>query len=269
LEGNPLRVGAVFPDAPAEAAGLQAGDRILAIDDLPASDLTVPEVLPLLRGEAGSTVQLTIARPGQPSTDHVTVVREVVDPGPAPVPMPFDLVRDLAAEGFVTLGISYFALTPAPGTDPESFNGAPPEAYAAALPTWLQVVHDGVTVLQDQPEVDPRRIGLVGWSRGGQVGLQAAVQDPRYGAMVSIASQVTEPILTGAAALPPVLILHGTADQTNPLQHAFALRDALDAAGRPAELLIYPNGDHFWREQQGRAGFERLADFLRLALTSE
>ena len=39
LEGNPLRVGAVFPDAPAEAAGLQAGDRILAIDDLPASDL--------------------------------------------------------------------------------------------------------------------------------------------------------------------------------------------------------------------------------------
>jgi dienelactone hydrolase len=270
LAGNPLRVEAVFPNGPAEAAGLEPGDMLRAVDGEAVAGLTVPEVLPLLRGEAGTTVVLTIARPGQPDSKDVPLVREVIDPGPAPaIPMPFALVPDLAAQGFVTLGIRYFALTPSPGPDPESFSGAPPEAYAAALPTWLQVVHDGVTALGAQPEVDPTRLGLVGWSRGGQVGLQAAAQDPRYGVIVAISSQVTEPILAGVSALPPILILHGTADQTNPVGNAFALRDALEAAGHPYDWMLYPNGDHFWRDQQGQEGFDRLVDFLRQTLITD
>ena len=183
--------------------------------------------------------------------------------------MPFVLTHDLAEQGFVTLAISYFALTPSPGPDPGSFDGAPPEATAAAFPTWLQVVGDGTKFLQDQPGVNPARIALVGWSRGAQVALRSATRDWRYRAVVEISGQVPEPIRADVARLPPVLILHGTDDRTNPVANAFGLRDALEAAGQPYEIEIYPNGDHFWRDQQGRVGFNRIVTFLRHALAVE
>lgn len=271
LEANPLRIGTPFPDSPAEAAGLLAGDEIIAIDGFPAAQLAVDDAIPLVRGEHGSTVHLTIARPGRPGTEELGIVRAVIGPVlPTSVPMPIWLPRDLAAQGFVALGISYFALTPAPGPDPGMFTGAPPEAIADAFPTWMQVVTDGVTFLRGQPDVDPTRIGLVGWSMGTRLGLRHALRDHRYSVVVAISwGAREEAIPAGVAELPPVLILHGDADANAPVSRAFALRDALDAAGRPYELEIYPNGDHYWRDQQGRDGFDRLVAFLWQTLEME
>jgi dienelactone hydrolase len=270
LQANPLRIQTTFANSPAEAAGLRAGDEIIAIDGTPSAQLTIPEAMPLLRGEEGSSVSLTVVGPERPRPEEVAVVRAVIGSAPpSSLPMPFVLTRDLAEQGFVTLAISYFALTPSPGPDPGSFDGSPPEAYTAAFPTWLQVVGDGVTFLQSQPEVDPARIGLVGWSRGAQVGLRSAIRDGRYSAVVEISGQVPEQIRADAARLPRLLILHGTDDQTNAVAHAFGLRDALEAAGHPYEIEIYPNGDHFWRDQQGQVGFNRIVTFLRQTLAAE
>lgn len=55
--GEALRVVAVFPDSPAEAAGLRPRDRILAVDD---DDCPRVEII---RGPAESTVRLLVASP--------------------------------------------------------------------------------------------------------------------------------------------------------------------------------------------------------------
>jgi acetyl esterase/lipase len=44
--------------------------------------------------------------------------------------------------------------------------------------------------------------------------------------------------------LPPILTIHGDADPTVPYQHAVRLRQALDKAGVPNELLTIPGGKH-------------------------
>lgn len=64
-ETNSLRVVKPINDTPAADAGIEAGDRIVRIDDRPTSLMTVEEASELLRGEEGSTVRLQLVRPDQ------------------------------------------------------------------------------------------------------------------------------------------------------------------------------------------------------------
>jgi carboxyl-terminal processing protease len=74
---------AVYPGSPAEAAGLQAHDSILAADGQPILDENGFH-RDLLVGEAGTTVTLTVQTPGQ-EPRQVTVTRQQIT-GPTPVP---------------------------------------------------------------------------------------------------------------------------------------------------------------------------------------
>ena len=62
---------------PAQRAGLQPGDLILAIENDAAFDLTLEQVVNTLRGEPGSTVTITIARQGESPWD-VAIKRELI-----------------------------------------------------------------------------------------------------------------------------------------------------------------------------------------------
>src|SRR6266516_431221 len=55
--------------------------------------------------------------------------------------------------------------------------------------------------------------------------------------------------------LPPILTIHGDADPTVPYSHAVRLREALDKAGVPNQLLTIPGGKHggFSREETLKA----------------
>jgi carboxyl-terminal processing protease len=65
-----------IPGNPAEAAGIQAGDILLAVDGAPlAADLTVPQIAELVKGETGTPVRLRLQRPGEPEPYEVDVVR--------------------------------------------------------------------------------------------------------------------------------------------------------------------------------------------------
>jgi carboxyl-terminal processing protease len=53
----------VFEGSPAQKAGLKAGDKVLAVDDKPVLKRNVEELGDILRGSAGTEVELTIVRP--------------------------------------------------------------------------------------------------------------------------------------------------------------------------------------------------------------
>jgi carboxyl-terminal processing protease len=65
----------VFEDSPAEAAGLHEGDVIIAVDGTDVTDVALNEALLLIRGEAGTTVDLTVVREGADDIMDVTVTR--------------------------------------------------------------------------------------------------------------------------------------------------------------------------------------------------
>ncbi len=69
---NPL------PGGPGERAGILTGDEIAEIDGKAVNGWSPEEVQRLLRGAPGSTVQITIDRPGSTGSIHLTVTREMV-----------------------------------------------------------------------------------------------------------------------------------------------------------------------------------------------
>jgi carboxyl-terminal processing protease len=80
-DGLPLIVG-VFKNSPAEKAGLVTGDEIIAVDGKTTSGQAMSDVISLVRGEAGTTVVLTV-RPGATGTTRdVSMVRAdvAIDP---------------------------------------------------------------------------------------------------------------------------------------------------------------------------------------------
>ena len=64
-DGKTLKVGATMEGQPAEAAGLQKGDQILAINGTPVSDIEKEDVANRIRGEEGTFVVLRILRNGE------------------------------------------------------------------------------------------------------------------------------------------------------------------------------------------------------------
>jgi carboxyl-terminal processing protease len=59
-----ITVIAPMAGTPAAAVGLRTGDVITAVGETPTEDLNLDDVVDLVRGPEGSTVELTIARPG-------------------------------------------------------------------------------------------------------------------------------------------------------------------------------------------------------------
>ncbi|HTT69643.1 MAG TPA: S41 family peptidase [Anaeromyxobacteraceae bacterium] len=78
MKDDHLVVVSPIADAPAERAGLRAGDQILRIDGVVTKDLPFAEAVRRMKGLAGSKVTLEIMRVGFASPQSFTLVRDRV-----------------------------------------------------------------------------------------------------------------------------------------------------------------------------------------------
>lgn len=76
-EDGYIKVISPIDDTPADRAGIQAGDFIIAIDSKPIREMLPEEAANMMRGEPGTEVTVTISREGVEPFD-VTIVREVI-----------------------------------------------------------------------------------------------------------------------------------------------------------------------------------------------
>jgi dipeptidyl aminopeptidase/acylaminoacyl peptidase len=167
--------------------------------------------------------------------------------------------RRYADEGYVAVAVALRGWPPSGGADDCGLR-QPDDVVRVA--EWLRSV----------PGVQADRIGLVGFSQGGQVALLAGARDARLRAVVayypvtdvarwktttanadipSYVAAVCEP--GGVEARSPVrhtaiaasvLLVHGDADTRVPTEQSVLMRDALVAAGRRVQLLLVPGAQH-------------------------
>jgi carboxyl-terminal processing protease len=95
--GDEPRIVEVYEDTPAKHAGLQSGDVLVRIDDKVVAGLALDQMTGLVRGPAGTSVQLTVRRGDPPQELTISVQR-------AEIHLPF--VRQKLVEediGYVSL----------------------------------------------------------------------------------------------------------------------------------------------------------------------
>ncbi|MFO7942063.1 MAG: S41 family peptidase [Bacillota bacterium] len=89
----------VFRHGPAYEAGLQRGDIIHGVDGREVGDMPLTDLVDLIRGEAGTTVSISVERDGE-IIDNIEIVREEI----AQPTLDFDLVEIHGVEiGYVTI----------------------------------------------------------------------------------------------------------------------------------------------------------------------
>lgn len=78
-EDGYLEITSLIPGQPAERAGVQPGDIIVAVGDQSIVGLGLYEAISYIRGPAGTKAELEIIRSGEPEPLHITVVRARIE----------------------------------------------------------------------------------------------------------------------------------------------------------------------------------------------
>ena len=124
------------------------------------------------------------------------------------------------------------------------------------------------------------QLGITGFCWGGRIVWLYAAHNPRvkaavawYGRLVGKPSELQpkHPIDVAASLKVPVLGLYGGDDQGIPLDTVEQMRTALKAAGRPSEIVVYPNTPHgfhadyraSYRKEQAEDGWKRLQAWFK------
>jgi carboxymethylenebutenolidase len=129
-------------------------------------------------------------------------------------------------------------------------------------------------------KADTSKLGIIGFCWGGrQVWLYAA-HNPKLKAGVSWYGVLQRPKNDMTRANPidlvqrinaPILGLYGGADPGIPVAQIDAMRAALKAAGKPSEIVVYPDTPHgfnadyrpSYRPQQARDGWQRMLAWFK------
>ena len=116
-------------------------------------------------------------------------------------------------------------------------------------------------VLQEQPEVDPNRIGAVGYCFGGNVALNMARAGEDLAAVATFHAAVPSADQPVASKVEPhILINTGGADPLVPKAQVDAFVKELKDAGANIRVITYPNAKHsFTNPDAAKAGIDALA----------
>jgi carboxymethylenebutenolidase len=110
-----------------------------------------------------------------------------------------------------------------------------------------------VTWAKRSGEGETEKLGITGFCWGGRIVWLYAAHNPHlkagvawYGRLVGDADELhpKSPLDLASSLYAPVLGLYGGADSSIPLETVERMRQALRAAHKPCEIVVYPNAQH-------------------------
>ena len=117
--------------------------------------------------------------------------------------------------------------------------------------------------LQKLPEVDPGRIGMVGFSRGARLGKQIAVdwrnEYPLRPLRACVSYYVGRGVEMPSTDLPPILFLHGDKDVETDAKTVVAFCEELKRMGNVCEAKIYKATYHAFTHNSSYGDYDHQA----------
>jgi dienelactone hydrolase len=110
-----------------------------------------------------------------------------------------------------------------------------------------------LSLLATHPAIDPRRIGVMGFSRGGSAAINSALEpirravidgDLRFAAHVALYPGCAVPFVSAHLDGSPILMLLGGKDDYTPASFCLDYADRLRARGASIRVAVYPNANH-------------------------
>ncbi len=192
-------------------------------------------------------------------------------------------IKDICRR-FAKLG--YFAIAPEmyarQGDVSKAKNFAEIMPIVAKVPD-KQVMSDldaAVAYAKATGKADTAKLGVTGFCWGGRVVWLYAAHNPNlkagvawYGRLVGPAGELQpkHPVDIAGELKAPVLGLYGAADTGIPIASVEKMREALKAAGKPGEIIVYPETPHgfhadyreSYRKEQAEDGWKKLLEFFK------
>jgi dienelactone hydrolase len=163
----------------------------------------------------------------------------------------YDARIDVWSREVNELGISTFALD---GFTARGLTDINPNQELLGRLNLILDIYRALDILSKHPRVDPTRIALMGFSRGGQATLYASLNrfnrlwnksGVEFVAYVPFYPDCMTTFLDDTdVANRPIRIFGGTLDDYNPIAVCKAYVERLRAAGRDVEVTEYPNASH-------------------------
>lgn len=156
----------------------------------------------------------------------------------------------LAGQGYVALAVDLYRGKVA--TDPsvahELMRGLPQDRA-------VRDMEAAFNYLAARPDVDPKKIGSIGWCMGGGLSLQLAVHEPRLAAcVVNHGAPPTDPAAI-AAIHAPILGNFGAKDQGITPSDVRAFEKAMKADGKSIDVKIYDDAGHAFQNPNNKDGY--------------
>jgi carboxymethylenebutenolidase len=160
-----------------------------------------------------------------------------------------DLAQQLAAEGFVV-------------AVPDLYHGKiatePDDAQkmvmmlAGNIAKAVAEIDGAIDALTARPDVQPKKVGLIGFCVGGLLAYKAAEQSDKLAAVCSFYGGGYDPAPADVAKIgAPVRAFYGEKDQSVPPAQVEKLRGLFGSAGKDFEVFTYPAGHAFVNPMHG------------------
>ena len=166
--------------------------------------------------------------------------------------------RALAGRGMVAFLVRYYDRT---GT---IFAGD--AGIGKHLHEWEATVGDAMDFAAAHPRVRRESIGIFGYSLGGFLAVSTAAHDGRVDAVASVAGGIFTYLGGKLDRVPPLLILHGTADIRVDVAYARELERAARKLGARPVVKLYPGEGHVFSKPALADASQRALDFLAARL---
>jgi carboxymethylenebutenolidase len=143
------------------------------------------------------------------------------------------------------------------------------DVFEQRYPAWAKAVDELADNVAKQKDSNGK-VGLIGFSNGGILATGAATLDSNIAAAVIYYGTEPWPLAAPAKRFPPLLVLHGDADQVIPVEAGKQLAALAKKLGGSADLVIYPGESHGFgadfAKKNASDALDRTVAFLRKEL---
>jgi carboxymethylenebutenolidase len=186
------------------------------------------------------------------------------------VPWVKDQANKLADQGYVTLAVDLYRgkSTTDPAEARQLSGSLPRERADGDLLAAVQF-------LKSQKNVDPKRVGAIGWCMGGGYAFDLAAQEPTLKAAVINYGRVSSDPGVLKKINAAVLGIFGGQDRAYPADTARKLDEQMKALGKKIEVTVYPDAGHAFENPENKTGYrpadaadawKKTVDFLQANL---